>query len=443
MNTISLRTVATVLLLSLAANILHAEDWPQWMGPNRDAVWSEEGILEKFPEGGPKKLWRVDIKGGYGGPAVADGLVYVMDYVTDADTKKLSDPGSRPEIKGQERVLCLNAKDGKEVWKHAYDCRYAISYPAGPRCTPTVHEGKVYTLGAEGDLYCFDAKMGTVVWSKNFAKDYGAKTAVWGYAGHPLVDDNRLICVVGGEGSLVVAFDKETGKELWKTGSASEQGYSPPTIITVGGKRQLIVWDADKISSLDPVKGTANWEQPLKPSYAMSIMAPRLSGDVLFAGGMGGVSKAWTLKESGDQVAVAELWEGSSKLGIGPSNATPFIENETIYGFDAPGMMRAVDLNTGKRLWSSTAPLKVERQQRHGTGFLVKQGGRFFMFTEAGDLVICNLSREKYEELDRANLLAPTGDAFGRDVVWTHPAFANQCVYARNDKEIVCYSLAK
>lgn len=442
MNTLSARAGTAILLLLVAAG-LHAEDWPQWMGRDRNAVWSEEGILNKFPEEGPKVVWRASIQGGYSGPAVADGRVYVMDFATDVDTKKLSDPGTRPEIKGKERVLCLKATDGKEVWKHEYDCQYAISYPAGPRCTPTVHRGKVYTLGAEGDLYCLDAKKGTVVWSKKFAKDYGAKTAVWGYASHPLVDDNRLICVVGGEGSLVVAFDKDTGKELWKTGAASEQGYSPPTIITAGGKRQLLVWDADKVSSLDPEKGTVYWTQPLKPSYAMSIMAPRLSGDVLFAGGMGGVSKAWKLKKDGDKVSAEELWAGSAKLGLGPSNATPFVEDETIYGFDAPGMMRAVDLKTGKRLWSSTKPLNVERQQNHGTGFLVKQGGRFFLFSEAGDLVICKLSRDGYEEIDRANLLPPTGDAFGRDVVWSHPAFANRCVYVRNDKELVCFSLAK
>lgn len=442
MNLLSLRTAA-IALLPLAAGSLYAEDWPQWMGRDRDAVWSEEGIVDKFPEGGPKVLWRARIKGGYSGPAVADGLVYVTDFVTDVDTKKLNDPSKRPEIKGKERVLCLNAEDGKEVWKHEYECEYAISYPAGPRCTPTVHHGKVYTLGAEGNLYCLDAKKGTVVWSKNFAKDYGAKTAVWGYASHPLVDDNRLICVVGGEGSLVVAFDKDTGKELWKTGTASEQGYSPPTIITAGGKRQLLVWDAEKISSLDSEKGTVYWERPLKPSYAMSIMAPRLSGDVLFAGGMGGVSKAWKLKEDGDKVGVEELWVGNAKLGLGPSNATPFVEDETIYGFDAPGMMRAVDLKTGKRLWSSTAPLNVERQQNHGTGFLVKQGDRFFLFMESGDLVICKLNREKYEEIDRANLLPPTGDAFGRDVVWSHPAFAHRCVFVRNDDEVVCFSLAK
>ena len=137
---------------------------------------------------------------------------------------------------GKERVLCLEAKTGKEVWKHEYDCTYEVSYPAGPRCTPTVHDGKVYALGTEGNLYCLDAKKGAVLWSKDFKKDYGAKTPIWGHCGHPLVDGKKLICTVGGKGSVVVAFDKDSGKELWKALDATELGYSPPTMITAGGR---------------------------------------------------------------------------------------------------------------------------------------------------------------------------------------------------------------
>ncbi|MBI3866120.1 MAG: PQQ-binding-like beta-propeller repeat protein, partial [Planctomycetia bacterium] len=139
--------LAVVLSLNLTG-LASADDWPQWMGPKRDSVWRETGIIDKFPEAGPPVLWRIKIGGGYAGPAVADGRVYVADYLTEADTKKLSNPGSRPPIDGEERVLCLDAKTGKEIWTHRYACKYSISYPAGPRCTPTVHQGKVYVLGA-------------------------------------------------------------------------------------------------------------------------------------------------------------------------------------------------------------------------------------------------------------------------------------------------------
>src|SRR5258708_7320083 len=129
-----------------------ADDWPQWMGPNRDAIWAESGIIEKFPPSGPKVLWRASVAWGYAGPAVANGRVYVPDFVTDADVRKMSNPQKKDPVKGTERLLCLDAKTGKEIWKREDQRSYAISYPAGPRCTPTVYDGKVYTLGAEGNL---------------------------------------------------------------------------------------------------------------------------------------------------------------------------------------------------------------------------------------------------------------------------------------------------
>ncbi|MBL4886745.1 MAG: PQQ-binding-like beta-propeller repeat protein, partial [Planctomycetaceae bacterium] len=122
----------------------------------------------------------------------------------------------RKEFSGTERVLCLDEATGKEIWKHEYPVKYGMSYPAGPRCTPNVHQGKVYTLGGEGHLFCFDAKTGKVQWSKHLPVEYNAKTPLWGYAAHPLIDGNRLICIVGGEGSQAVAFDIDSGREVWK-----------------------------------------------------------------------------------------------------------------------------------------------------------------------------------------------------------------------------------
>src|SRR5262249_15098833 len=149
-------------------------------------------------EGGPKVLWRVGIAGGYAGPAVANGKVYVTDFSTSTDVRKASDPQKRPKLTGKERVHCLDARTGKEIWKHEYDCTYGISSPAGPRCTPTVDGGRVYTLGAVGNLVCLDADKGSVIWSKDLPKEYKTPTPMWGFAGHPLVDGKKLICLVGG-----------------------------------------------------------------------------------------------------------------------------------------------------------------------------------------------------------------------------------------------------
>jgi outer membrane protein assembly factor BamB len=421
--------------------LARADDWPQWMGPNRDGIWAESGILEKFPEGGPKVLWRIPIKGGYAGPAVANGKVYVTDYDSDNDFRKHNNPSNRSAVKGKERVLCLDAVSGKEIWKHEYDCPYAISYAAGPRCTPTVAEGKVYALGAEGNLFCLDAYKGEVIWSKEFTKDYKAKTPIWGFCGHPLVDGKKLICLVGGEGATVVAFDKDTGKELWKALSAREPGYGAPVIIEAGGTRQLLVWDSEAVSSLNPETGKLNWAVAMPPLFGMSIPMPRKSGELLYAGGYGG--KGVMLKLAADKPAADELWRATTKTGLFPVNMTPFAEGEFLYGVNQDGDLMAVEMKTGKRLWATSEPITGKKKLADGTAFIVKNGDRFFLFNELGELVIARLTPEKFEEIGRAKILEQTNNAFGRDVLWTHPAFANRCMYARNDKEIVCVSLAK
>ena len=141
----------------LLGHALFADDWPQWLGPNRDAVWRESGIVEKFPTNGPPVSWRAPIGGGYAGPSVANGRVYVADRQLTQGTSNPSDPFDRNLIRGVERVLCLDEADGHVLWKYEYECPYTISYPAGPRVTPMVSEGKLYTLGAEGQLFCLDA----------------------------------------------------------------------------------------------------------------------------------------------------------------------------------------------------------------------------------------------------------------------------------------------
>jgi outer membrane protein assembly factor BamB len=434
------QALSPVLLAVLLASAARGDDWPQWLGPRRDSVWRETGILDKFPEGGPKVLWRARVGYGYAGPAVAGGKVYVADYLTDADVA--GNPIARSKLDGTERVLCLDAASGKLLWKHEYPCRYEISYPAGPRCTPAVADGKVYTLGAEGNLFCLDAGSGAVRWSHDLKKEYRIKTPMWGFCGHPLVDGRKLVCLVGGEGSVAVAFDKDTGKELWRSLSAKEPGYCPPTPIEAGGKRQLLIFHPKALNSLDPETGEVYWSVPLEPLYGMSIAAPRKLGDYLFAGGIG--TKAVLLKLAKDKPAAEEVWRGDSGTAVYCANCTPFLEDGTIYGADCQtGQFRAVKLDNGERLWETFAPTTGGKERAsHGTAFVVKNGDRFFLFSETGALILARLSPKGYEEVSRCKLLEPTGRTFGRPVLWSHPAFAGKCIFARNDKELICASLA-
>lgn len=429
-----------IVVWGCATGFAHAGDWPQWMGPQRDGEWKETGVIKTIPKTGLKVKWRKPSAGGYSGPAVAGGRVYHTEYVRESG-ELVNSPGGRNELNGRERIVCYDATSGDLVWKHDYPCKYSLSYACGPRATPTVANGKVYALGAEGDLTCLDASTGKVVWHKSVRDEYKVPTPGWGFCGHPLVDGKKLICLVGGEGSVAVAFDKDSGKELWKAISAPEPGYCPPSIIEAGGVRQVLIWDPEKINSLDPDTGKVYWSVPLKPDYSMSIMAPRKSGDFLFASGIGNVGAAFKLET--DKPGATLAWKGTPKNAVYCANSTPIIDNGTIYGVCCgQGQLRAVKLENGDRLWESFAPTTGERRAGHGTAFLVKHEDRFFIFSETGDLVLAKLTPEKYEELGRFHVLEPTGECFGRNVVWSHPAFAERSLFARNDKELVCVSLA-
>jgi len=433
-------TITFGLFLLSPMHLLMADDWPQWMGPNRDGVWHEKGIIKSIPDAGLPVKWRVPVAGGYSGPAVANGKVYLTDFLREKG-ELANNPGERNELHGIERVHCFDANTGEELWKHENPCQYSISYASGPRATPTVSGGKVYALGAEGDLWCLDAESGKLIWSKNFKQEYKVETPIWGFAGHPLVDGQKLICLVGGEGSVAVAFNKETGAEIWKALSATEPGYSPPTVIEAAGTRQLLIWHPEALNALDPETGKVYWSKPLQPNYGMSIMAPRKLGNFLFASGIGNVGALFELSQ--DKPDAKVVWRGANKTGVYCANSTPFLEDGMIYGCCCmQGQLRGVKLETGERVWESFKPTTGDRRGGHGTAFIVKHASQFFLFSETGDLILANLNAQGYEELGRFHVLKPTGECFGRDVVWSHPAFANQSLYARNDEELVCVSLA-
>jgi outer membrane protein assembly factor BamB len=433
-------TLAAIVTLSVAS-VVNADDWPQWMGPKRDNVWRETGILEKFPEGGPKIVWRVPINGGYAGPAVAGGKVYVMDRILAKGAANPADPFDvKNKINSIERVLCLDAKDGKQIWKHEYNCPYQISYPAGPRCTPLVQDGKVYTLGAMGNLTCFEADSGKVVWQIDFKEAYKAKPALWGYAAHPIIDGKKLITLVGGEGSHVVAFDKDTGKELWKAGSQTETGYSPVLITEASGKRQVIVACPKAVYSLNPETGEQYWKTPFNADSGCVVMTPVRSGDHLFVGGYQG--KSMMLKLTADKPDAEVVWKNKKDLGLSPINVQPFLLDGVLYGYDDESGMIAMEWPSGKRLWESNGPLGGDAKGSD-TAFMVKNDDRFFFFAETGHLVIGKLTPKGFEEISRAKVLDQTNAAFGRKVVWCAPAYADKKAFIRNDKEIICVDLAK
>ena len=427
------------MLLTIGAAALHADDWPEFRGRGRLGVWNETGILETFPEEGLAVRWRTPIKHGFAGPAVAAGRVFVTDFER---TRGLD---------GTERILCLDEATGEILWTYSWEANYAgISWDEGPRATPTVDGDRVYALGATGVLTALAVETGELIWRTSFIEDYGAEVPTWGFASAPLVDGNRLIAIVGAAlNAKVVAFDKLTGAEVWRALSSIESGpgVGQPIMIEAGGVRQLIIWHPLAVSSLNPATGEVYWEQPFQVGWDMTVATPVQRGPDLFVTTF--YDGPMMLALDNDRPGAELHWRGSSNSeiltdGLHAVIGTPIIDGDHIYGFGSYGQLRCLVAATGERVWE-TQEATGERA-RWTSAFMVRHEDRVFINNDHGDLIIARLSPEGYEEISRTSLIAPTSRPGNRReltyVNWSHPAYANQHIYARNDEEIISASLA-
>jgi len=428
-----LRIILTSILLHhlLVASPAAADDWPQWGGPQRDLVWREEGIVGQLPAGQLPRMWSTPIGEGYAGPAVANGRVYVMDFIREVANN------------GTERVLCLDAQTGEILFKHEYDTTYTISYPHGPRATPTVDGDRVYAVGAMGHLWCLDANSGSVIWQHNYVDEFDTELPNWGIAGAPLVDEENVYCLVGGKpNALVVCFDKLSGEEKWRALEDGDVGYSPPVIFEFGGRRQLVQWHPKALSSLDPATGEVLWEVPFAVSQQLAIATPRKSGNRILVTSFYNSSMMARVSENGTSASMD--WKGKSNSERDTDTLhsiipTPVFDGDYIYGVCSYGQMRCLDATDGRRIWETRKPTG---DGRWWNAFIIPHQDRYFIANEQGELIIADLSPDGYRELSRAKLIEPTRQIQRRMVVWSHPAFAMQSVFARNDKQIVRVDLA-
>ena len=430
-------SLAMVMLL-LAGAALRAEDWPEFRGKGRQGIWTETGIMERFPDAGLKILWRTPIRSGFSGPSVADGRVFVMDFLE----------GKRPG--GTERALALDEKTGKVLWTHEWQAKYpGIYHPIGPRATPTVDGDRVYFAGADGKLLCLRAATGEVVWKRDFMAEYGAELSAWGFSSSPLVDGNRLIALVGGQpDARMVAFDKMTGKEIWRSlRTDSEPGVASPVIFEAGGVRQLIIYYHGAVASLDPVTGKVYWQHPYKVGANMSISTPVRSGSLLFFTNFYNGPLMLRLDET--KPAATVVWRGESDSeiqtdGLHSVNGTPVIVGNHVYGVCSYGQFRCLNAKTGERVWESQALTK--ERTRWASAFIVQNRDRLFINNDRGELIIVAPSPEGYKEISRTQLIKPTTAPTSRRALgalnWSEPAYANKRIYARNDEELICASLA-
>jgi outer membrane protein assembly factor BamB len=420
----------TFLLFTWALAIAspRAADWPQWRGANQNGVWEETGIIKKFSDPELKRQWSVPIGGGYSGPTVAAGRVYVTDRVED------------PE---RERVHCVDFKTGQKLWAHEYPVSYRpISYPAGPRAAVTVNDGRAYSLGAVGHLHCFDAKTGKILWQHDCFNEFQVKFENWGISASPVIDGDLVIVVIGGRNACLVAFNKRTGAVVWKA-LPDRANYSTPTFIEQAGKRVMVVWTGDRIVGLAPQTGREYWAVPFKAArMPLGIASPIFHRGLLYITGF--YDGSLMLRVDQKKMAVEKVWRRKGKSERSTESlhsiiSTPILLNDHIYGVDSYGEFRCLDLMTGDRVWEDRT---ATPQDRWSTIHFVQNGGTTWMFNEQGELIIAELSSEGFKEISRAKLIDPTPKQLRRRlVVWAHPAFAQGHVFARNDQELICVNL--
>ena len=336
--------------------------------------------------------------------------------------------------------------NGESIWSHSYECKYTkIGYPNGPRAAVSISEGRAYSLGTMGHLFCLDAAKGNILWSKDLYTEYKIRMPIWGISASPLVEKGLVIVHIGGrDNACLVAFDKITGEEKWRALN-DKASYSAPIIIEQAGKRVLVCLTGQRIVGLDPSSGKLYWQHPFEPTeVVISIATPVFENNHLFVSNF--YDGSLLLKVNPDELAVEQVWQrrGQSERNTDSLHcciSTAVLQGDYIYGVDSYGELRCLDIKTGDRIWES---LEAVPKARWSNIHMVRHEDKIWMFNERGELIISTLSPEGFNEISRAKLIEPTRGQLSQrgGVCWSHPAYAYKQIYIRNDQELICADLA-
>lgn len=398
----------------LALSAVHAADWPQFLGPMRNGISTESNLVRPWPANGPPIRWKKDVGAGFSGPVIARGKLVLFHR------------------KGDQEILdCMDATTGRDIWRFAGESHYSddFGFDEGPRGTPSIVDGKVYAMGAEGAVHCVDFQTGKEIWSVDCKKRFDPPKGFFGMACSPLVEDKVVILSIGGrDGAGIIALDKSTGALRWKHGG-NEAGYSSPIAATMNGKRYAFVFTRAGLTAINPINGSAYFDFPWRSREDASVNAatPIVSGDYVFLTASYGTGAA-LLQISGGQPKT--VWSGDDSLSC--HYATPILFDGHLYGIDGradPGMqprpsLRCVEWKTGKICWS---------QDDFGAASVTLAGGQLFLLTEQGELVRAPASAKEFHPTGRAQIL-PNG-------VRAFPALADGCLYARSKSALFCVDL--
>lgn len=412
-----------VVILFCTASLSVAADWPQWLGPSRDSISKETGLLEQWPKEGPKLLWQVDGVGdGYGAPAVAGGRVYLVSNQGLAD----------------ETLRAMSVEDGKTIWTlrmgKVGNPDQAPAYPAA-RSTPTVDGALVYAFSSDGDLVCAEAATGKVRWKKSTRQEFGGEPGKWAYSESPLLDGDTLVVTPGGNQATLLALSKKTGKPIWKSAvpGGEAAGYSSAIIVNGGGRKQYVQFLSKGVVGVDAKTGAMLWRYDQTSKGPANIPTPVGSDGYVYstarsmtAGGLVRLSA----KPDGGVAAEQVYFERGLPSAIGGSVRV----GEFLYGTTGEGLV-AAEFLTGKIRWTNASV---------GAGAVLFAGGHLYVYGEDGEAALVEATPEAYREKGRFTPPGkPAHPRGAREKSWAYPVLANGRLYLRDLGRLWCYDVRK
>lgn len=446
------RAAAIFLFSALAAPAIStaalAADWPQWLGPKRDGLTEETGLLKEWPTAGPERVWLFEDCGyGYAGFSIVDGVLYTMggrptaadEVAADeapADQSESSDEAtandSAEKIDKKCQLIALDANTGQELWHVELGPMLENDWGGGPRSTPTVDNGRVYALGGKGTLVAVDAKSGREIWRTNLVEDLQGTEPNWGYCESVLIDGDKLLCTPGGKEGAIAAIDKATGKVLWRATELDDTAhYSSIIKAEINGQPQYVQLLEQRVVGVSPDDGRLLWESEF-PGRVAVIPTPIVVGNKVFV--TAGYGAGCSLVEVSPENVATELYEEKARKLMKNHHGGVVRVGDYLYGHsDGTGWI-CMDFNTGKRQWRERDIL--------GKGAIAYADGMLYCVGEDdGQVALVEASPEGWEEHGRFTLDPQTTIRSDRGKIWVHPVISGGKLYLRDQDKLYCYDI--
>jgi outer membrane protein assembly factor BamB len=380
--------------------------WTNFRGPKRDGKYDEASVATNWPASGLPVLWKQPVGVGHASFAIADGKAYTIE-----------------QRRNQEVVAAYDINNGRELWTQKWNAEYTDSTGDGPRSTPTWDQGRIYALGATGELRCLDANSGAVIWGKNILTDNQAKNLSWAQAASPLIVDDKVVVLPGGTGGKsVVAYNKMNGAPVWKS-LDDPQAYVSPMLVELAGRRQIVVVSSYRVTGLAPENGKLLWSHPWNTDGGINVSQPIVVDRNRFfiSSGYGKGAALVEVKGSGDSLTASTIWENKNMKNKFNSSV---LHNGYVYGLDE-GILVCLDVNTGERKW---------KDGRYGYGQIILAGNHLIVTSAEGEVALVKASPDQYTELARFPAL--------KGQTWNYPAIAGGRLLVRNSNEMAAYDIS-